>query len=200
MQTHFRWKAIQVEVEFSLFRHHSCRMKWFGIFIATTATFLAGCQKETPVSSPEIPFASQPVYPTEAQPKLPTIKLWIGPEEMEAEMALTERQVQTGMMFRTNIAENAGMIFVLEYPYRNGFWMKNCFIPLSLAYIDSKGVIREIHDLEPQNTNSVPVNSDDIQFALETSRGWFARHHISTGALVRTEKGSLRETFFRTRQ
>ncbi len=113
-------------------------------------------------------------------------------------MALTDVQVRTGMMFRTNIAENAGMIFVFNQPHRAAFWMKNCPSSLSAAYIDPEGKILEIVKLEAQNTNSVPASFDNVQYVLETSPGWFERHNISTGTLVRTERGSLRKTFFRT--
>ena len=102
-------------------------MKFCGIFIIMLPLCLAGCQKENPVSTLPTEVKSEPVYPTKAQPKLRTIKLWIGAEEMETEMALTDIQIQTGMMFRTNIAENAGMIFVFPFPRRVSFWMKNCF-------------------------------------------------------------------------
>jgi uncharacterized protein len=145
-----------------------------------------GCQKAAP-----------PVTgPTAAQPKLPTMKLWLGAEEMIAELAVTDEQMRTGMMFRTNLAENAGMLFVFPGPHRASFWMKNCPLPLSAAYIDPEGVILEIRDLQPHNTNSVVASSDQVQFVLETSQGWFGRHNVTTGMVVRTEHGPLRETFF----
>ncbi len=58
------------------------------------------------------------------------------------------------------------------------------------------GVIEEIHHLEKNDTNSVVAASDNIQYVLEVKAGWFARHNISPGTVIRTEKGSLRETFF----
>lgn len=137
--------------------------------------------------------------PTAAQPKLQTMKLWLGAEEMAAELALTAEQVQTGMMFRTNLAENAGMLFVFSVPHRASFWMKNCPLPLSAAYIDPEGVILEIHDLQPHNTNSVVASSEQVQFVLEANQGWFGRHHVTPGMVVRTERGPLMETFFRRR-
>lgn len=152
-------------------------------------------KEKTATATPEIETA--PPIPTAAQPKLPTVKLWIGAEEMSAEMALNGIQQQTGMMFRTNIAENEGMIFVFPYPHRASFWMKNTLVPLSAAYIDSEGVIQEIHKLEPHNTNAVRAASENIQYVLETSQGWFQRHNIGPGTLVRTDKGNLRKTFFR---
>ena len=83
----------------------------------------SGCkQAATPADEP----VARPNLPTAAQPKLQTMKLWLGAEEMLAELALTGQQMQTGMMFRTNMAENAGMLFVFPVPHRASFWMKNC--------------------------------------------------------------------------
>ena len=137
--------------------------------------------------------------PTQAQPKLQTMKLWLGTEEMVVELALTQLQVQTGMMFRTNIAENEGMLFVFQMPYRAAFWMMNTRVPLSAGYIDPDGVLLEIHDLQPHNTNSVAAATDRVQFVLETSQGWFQRHNVGVGTVVRTEHGSLQETFLHKR-
>jgi uncharacterized protein len=149
----------------------------------------SGCDRS---AKPPPPAAFEP---KEAQPKLPAVQLWLGPEQLTAEMALRPREIMTGMMFRTNMAENEGMIFVLGPPERRAFWMKNCSVPLSIAYIDGDGVILEIHDLEPHNTNSVVSAADTVQFALETPQGWFKRHGIGEGVTVRTEHGSLAETF-----
>lgn len=141
---------------------------------------------------------ADPGEPTEAQPKLQLMKIWLGAEEMEAELALTPQQERTGMMFRTNrLAEDAGMLFPLPYTQQASFWMKNCPVPLSAAYIDTEGVIREIHALHSYDTNPVVAASNNIRFVLETSDGWFDRHHIGVGTAVRTERGPLMQTFFR---
>jgi uncharacterized membrane protein (UPF0127 family) len=157
------------------------------------AIVAGGCEK--PSTSATGPTANVDA-PVGAQPKLQTMKLWLGAEEMIAELALTIPQQMAGMMFRTNMAENAGMLFVFPGPHRASFWMKNTRLPLSAAYIDPEGVILEIHNLEPQNTNSVTAGSDRVQFVLETNQGWFDRHNIKPGVVIRTEQGSLRETFF----
>jgi uncharacterized protein len=70
-------------------------------------------------------------------------------------------------------------------------------VPLSAAYIDPEGVILEIHDLKPLDETTVQADSDRVQFVLEVNQGWFARHHISTGAVVRTPQGALRQMFRR---
>jgi len=157
---------------------------------ATSATPAA-----TTLPPPVIDFAE----PTEAQPKLPTVRLWIGSEQMDAEMCTTPREEQTGMMFRKSMGENDGMVFNLGYTGQAGFWMKNCYVPLSVAYIDPEGVIQEIHPLQPMDTNTVFSTSRNIRFALETPQGWFDRHNIKPGTIIRTEKGSLQETFVQGR-
>jgi uncharacterized protein len=172
------------------------RMRTLVLAIAMCGGCTGGCQKTaSPAAGPE----AGPSLPTAAQPKLQAMKLWLGAEEMMAELALTAEQQQTGMMFRTNLAENAGMLFVFPVPHRASFWMKNCPLPLSAAYIDPEGVILEIHDLQPHNTNSVVASSDRVQFVLEANQGWFARHKVTPGMMMRTERGSLVETFFRQR-
>jgi hypothetical protein len=144
--------------------------------------------------------ASQiPGLPTKAQPKLSTVKLWLGAEELITEMAISPIEQETGMMYRTNMAENEAMIFVMPFEQQASFWMPNCPLPLSVAYINTDGVIQEIHPLQPYNTNSVFSAAANIRFALETPQGWFDRHHISTGAVVRTERGSLKQTFLERR-
>ncbi len=158
------------------------------------AAFLAGCKKTETVDVPPTVW-----QPTQAQPKLPTMKIYLGAETLDTELALTGREEMTGMMFRTNILDTDSMIFILPYTTRAAFWMKNCPESISAAYISPDGVIREIHHLEKNDTNAVVAATDDIRFVLETSDGWFARHNVSTGAVIRTEKGSLAETFLRSR-
>lgn len=161
------------------------------------AALLAGCknsQDAPPPPSNEMPLATQ------AQAKLPTVKLYLGAEMLDAEQALTQREQMTGMMFRTNIQDTDAMIFVFPRPMQAAFWMKNCPESISAAYIDPNGVIQEIHHLEKNDTNSVVAASADIQYVLETSDGWFDRHHVGIGALIRTEGGSLQETYFGNRQ
>ena len=175
-------------------------MKQIGlaILLILVAVSMGGCRKPAAVETK--PPSVDDFLPTQAQPKLPTIKIYLGAETLDAEQALTEREVMTGMMFRTNIQETDSMLFVFPQPYRASFWMKNCPESISAAYIDPTGVIQEIHHLERNDTNSVVAVTDKIQFVLETKEGWFTRHHIGAGTVIRTEKGSLQQTFFPNRQ
>jgi uncharacterized protein len=158
---------------------------------------LAGCGPKPAVPTA---VATSPSLPTHAQPKLPTIRLFLGQFEMSTEMALTPIQQETGMMFRTNMDEMAGMIFPLPYPQRAAFWMTNCPLPLAAAYIDPQGQILEIHELHANDATTVFAEAQNVYYVLEVNQGWFARHHIETGTTVRTERGTLGETFRRPNQ
>ncbi len=102
------------------------------------ASLLAGCKKPGAVApTPSV----NDLLPTQAQPKLRTMKIYLGAETLDAELALTAEQEHTGMMFRTNIQETDAMLFVFPRPYQASFWMKNCPESLSAAYISPDGVI-----------------------------------------------------------
>lgn len=164
------------------------------LVLALAAGF--GCERQGQTAAvPSAPV--DPGEPTSAQPQLQTMKLYVGAQEILAELALTQQQQRTGMMFRTNMAENAGMLFPLPVTQRANFWMKNCPLPLSAAYIDEEGVIREIRELKPYDTNSVVSAEDNIRFVLETPLGWFDRHNIKAGVVVAPEGRSLMQTFFK---
>ena len=137
--------------------------------------------------------------PTQAQPRLPVIKLLLGTNEIAAELARTPTQWQTGMMFRQEVGEQEGMLFVFPGTQRASFYMKNTKVPLSCAYIDPEGTILEIHDLKPFDEQPVPASSDRVQYVLETAQGWFLRHQVNVGTLIQTERGTLARTFFRPR-
>jgi uncharacterized protein len=169
--------------------------KYFVLILAVALA--AGCKKAETVAPPPS-LDSQ--LPTQAQPKLPTLKIYLGAETLDAELATTEREEQTGMMFRTNVTDESAMLFIFPYPQPANFWMKNCPDSLSAAYISPDGVIQEIHHLEKNDTNTVPSASANIGYVLEVNDGWFQRHNVSTGMLIRTEIGSLQKTFFPNRQ
>jgi uncharacterized protein len=163
------------------------------IVMLLAAVFWAGCQKSADVApAPSV----DDLLPKQAQPKLPPLKIYLGAETLDAELALNDQERMTGMMFRTNILETDAMLFVFPRPFQAKFWMKNCPESLSAAYIGPDGVIEEIHHLEKNDTNAVVAATDNLQYVLEVKDGWFARHNINTGTVIRTEKGSLQETFF----
>jgi uncharacterized membrane protein (UPF0127 family) len=162
----------------------------FALLLAVV--FFAGCKKPEAAVAPP----ADDSLPTQAQPKLPTMKIYLGAETLDAELALTEKEEMTGMMFRTNIQETDSMLFILSPPQQASFWMTNCPESISAAYISPDGVIEEIHHLEKNDNVPVVATNDNIQFVLETKDGWFTRHNVNVGMVIRTEKGSLSQTFF----
>jgi len=172
---------------------------WTIGWLAIGTWLLAGCERSVTTTAAPTPTNQIGSVRTKVQSKLPTIKVWLGLQELVTEVAATDLQIRTGMMFREAIAENEAMLFVFDRPEYRAFWMKNVSVPLSCAYIDPDGVILETHNMTPQETKPIESASDRIQFVLETKQGWFERNKISTGTVVRTERGSLAETFFRRR-
>ena len=173
-----------------------------GLLTLLAVTLLTACgnsTNSTPVTPPAAKPGIDPAFGhlTHAQPKLPTIRVWLGSEELKTELALKPIEIATGMMFRTNLAENEAMLFVFNAPGPRNFYMRNCTVPLTAAYINPDGVIEEFAKLDAGDTNGVSSKSWNIQYVLELPQGWPDRHNVRTGAVVRTERGSLRETFFR---
>ncbi len=108
-------------------------------------------------------------------PKLPTKKLSIATASgavvaLEAEIADTPQTREKGLMFRKNIPDGTGMLFIFEEDRALRFWMKNTPSPLSIAYIDWKGEIKDILDMKPFDLNDV-CSSGYVRYALEVPQG-----------------------------
>jgi hypothetical protein len=170
------------------------------------AALAAGCGRSASAPPPAPPASNPPptvsaadgglVHLPHAQPRLPTVKLWLGTNELVTELALSRTQIATGMMFRESMKEEEGMLFVFARPNPVSFYMKNVKVPLSVAYIDQDGTILEIHDFQPFNETPVPSATDQVQYVLEVNRGWFQRRQVGVGAVIRTDRGTMRQTFF----
>ncbi len=113
--------------------------------------------------------------------------LEVGDQTIRAELAVTPAQRQKGLMHRRTLAVDTGMLFIFTAPKQQSFWMKNTYIALDIAYIDTEGVIREIHPLFPHSIDSVPSRTDDIQYALEVNRDWFKNNGVSVGDRINLE-------------
>jgi len=121
---------------------------------------------------------------TPAQPQLPKITLTIGDQKISAEVADDPDEKTIGLMGRKELAEGDGMLFVFSRPQPMGFWMKDTLIPLSIAYLNAGGIIREIHDMQPLEENPVSSVFRDLVYALEVPQGWFAKNGILVGDRV----------------
>ena len=95
-----------------------------------------------------------------------------GPVFIEVTLARTEMERSTGLMFRTELEDGKGMLFIFDKDEVLSFWMKNTLIPLSIAYISYDGTIIDIRDMYPNDVN--PVHSSrSVRYALEVPQGWF---------------------------
>jgi uncharacterized membrane protein (UPF0127 family) len=153
-----------------------CRTGPDKIFLFCTAVFLllcAGCPGE------------------ERTRRLPALDLVIEGEGGEsvpvrAEIARSPAEREKGLMFRRNIEDGEGMLFVFDRDQVLSFWMENTYIPLSIAYIAYNGRIIDIFDMRPLDRSTVS-STRSVRYALEVPRGWFERAGIRPGDVLRLE-------------
>ena len=111
---------------------------------------------------------------------MPVMELRAGFHRIEAEVAATDRNRQIGLMNRKAMPIQRGMLFVFNHENTHCMWMRNTFIPLSVAFMDADGVIINIEDMQPQ-TESNHCARKPARYALEMNLGWFAQRGIKPG-------------------
>jgi uncharacterized protein len=117
--------------------------------------------------------------PALAQP-LPVVQLNAGMHLIRAEVAADFAARAQGLMHRKSLAANAGMLFVFDEEGMHCMWMKNTLIPLSVAFLDGRGTVLNIADMEPHSEAS-HCAARPARYALEMNRGWFAARGIKPG-------------------
>lgn len=119
---------------------------------------------------------------TTAQPAEP-LQLEVGGHQVQAEYADTFLQRQRGLMGRTELAADSGMLFRFDEVRRHCLWMKDTPLPLSAAFLDEDGAIVDVIDLEPLSTD-VRCSEKPARYALEMHQGWFGAQGIRVGDRV----------------
>lgn len=114
---------------------------------------------------------------------MPRTDLTAGFHRIEAEVALNQADRMQGLMHRTQMAPNQGMLFIFPQADRHCMWMKNTLIPLSVAFLDDTGHIINVRDMQPQTETSHCADKA-ARFALEMNQGWFAAKGIKAGAAI----------------
>jgi uncharacterized membrane protein (UPF0127 family) len=151
-----------------------------GMLLATTALAVAQGEGSSSVESPV------PVEPGSSPLPILTITNSVGEEvPVRVEIADTDAERQTGLMERTTLDADAGMLFVFDQEQTLSFWMKNTLIPLSIAYIDSEERIVDIQDMQP--LDDLPpqyVSAEPAQYALEVNQGFFEERGVTVGDMV----------------
>jgi uncharacterized protein len=115
------------------------------------------------------------------QMDLPRVNLSAGMHQITAQVAQTPDQRSTGLMFRKEMPQREGMLFVFEQASTQCFWMKNTLLPLTAAFVADDGVIVNLADMMPQ-TEAPHCSTKPVRYVLEMNQGWFAKKGIKAGA------------------
>ena len=108
-------------------------------------------------------------------------KLQAGMYQIDAQLALTPQQRQTGLMHRAEMPQHEGMLFIFEEPSQQCFWMMNTLLPLTAAFVADDGRIVNLVDMQPMTEDS-HCSKEPVRFVLEMNQGWFARKNIKAGS------------------
>ncbi len=111
------------------------------------------------------------------------VPLRIGTHTFRVELAATPSERERGLMGRTQLEAEGGMLFMFEQAARHCFWMRNTPLPLSIAFIDDRSRIVDLADMRPYS-ETLHCPSADIRYALELPQGSFRQRGIAPGAQV----------------
>ena len=130
-----------------------------------------------------IALASTAPAAAQGQPQmnLPRIEITAGMHRIEAQVAASPQERQTGLMHRKEMPAHEGMLFVFEQPATQCFWMKNTLLPLTAAFVEDDGTIANLADMKPQTLDS-HCSAKPVRYVLEMNQGWFAKRGIQAGA------------------
>ncbi len=114
---------------------------------------------------------------------LSTIELKTGIYRIQAELADTPKAREIGLMNRTNMPTNSGMLFIFEQKAGHCFWMSNTKIPLSIAFIADDGKIVNIEEMQAETTNNHCPKAA-VRYALEMNKQWFSERVLVPGSVI----------------
>jgi uncharacterized membrane protein (UPF0127 family) len=114
---------------------------------------------------------------------LPLRTLSVRDQKLVVEVAATPESRETGLMKRFSLRRDHGMLFVFEVPQPLAFYMRNTYIPLSIAFVDARGRIVNIEDMRPKD-ESTHWSKGPALYAIEMQQGWFAAKGIAAGDVV----------------
>ncbi|MFM0059115.1 DUF192 domain-containing protein [Paraburkholderia phytofirmans] len=115
--------------------------------------------------------------------EFPRAKLTAGMFVIDAAVAANDADREQGLMYRTSLAPNEGMLFVFGENAVHCFWMKNTLIPLSIAFMRADGTVTDIDEMQAETTNNHCPKNNGV-YALEMSKGWFTSKGIKPGMKI----------------
>ena len=138
-----------------------------------------------PTAAPALASAAASAAPTFARGSL-AIQTQKGPVSLSVEIADDEAKREYGLMNRTSLPPDAGMLFVFNPPAvatQTGFWMVDTLIPLSVAFVEPNLRIESIQDMQPL-TRDIHYAPRDYAYAIEANLGFFATRGAAAGNTV----------------
>jgi uncharacterized protein len=114
---------------------------------------------------------------------LPIIELKAGIYRIQAEVASTQQARQVGLMNRSSMPTDSGMLFIFDQKATHCFWMSNTKIPLAIAFLADDGKIVNIEEMQAETLNNHCPKAP-IRYALEMNRQWFSQRAIGPGSLI----------------
>jgi len=126
-------------------------------------------------------LAAAAAFAQEPQTTLPRVKLGAGMHQIDAQVAASNDERMTGLMYRKDMPQQEGMLFVFDYPSQQCFWMKNTLLPLSVAFVADDGTIVNIEEMAPQTLDS-HCSTKPVRYVLEMNKGWFSKRGLKAGA------------------
>lgn len=119
----------------------------------------------------------------EASEEMLMAELDIAGHIITAELAITAKHRSVGLMHRKELPDNHGMLFIHDAAGRHCFWMKNTYVPLTVAFLDGEGRIQQLMDMSPL-TRKTHCSKKPSWYALEMPQGWFNERGIGEGDKV----------------
>ena len=113
----------------------------------------------------------------------PTAPIVVGGVPLTVYLANTEESRELGLMHVKELPQDRGMLFIYPRAGRRRFWMRNTYVPLSLAYVAEDGTIEQLCDMRPLEDTTYPSQSV-VRFVLEVNQGWFTVHGVKVGARI----------------
>lgn len=130
-------------------------------------------------------FADSPADPSgKPQTGLLTMILKVGNQNVRADIVNTEPTRQFGLMFRQKMAKDEGMLFIFPEIGYHAMWMRNTLIPLSVAYMDERGAIVSIHEMQPLS-DAAHQAAGPARYALEMNAKWFSTNKVKVGDIIK---------------
>lgn len=118
----------------------------------------------------------------EPQMNLSRTTIRAGMHQIDAQVAATDLQRQTGLMWRKQMPTHEGMLFIFDEPAVQCFWMRNTLIPLQIAYLSDDGVVVNLIEMKPKDETSRNCSTKPVRYVLEMNKGWFTKRKIAAGA------------------